>query len=1293
MSTDTDMNMNTGTDTKKRPASAINDDVDVDVDDVDVDDFDDDDDAGIDDDPSNLKKPKTGTDTDTVSTANMTPLSSQGIDDNNPIYYNQTPTEGEIEGKEEEMKVSEEEEDYTTYLSNKIRELSQVEPSPSNSSSATGSLVFDSNNKNIRDLLLLAGSDSVHDFKPTRCGDVQTCNIVSSKLLPALNSLSDRASFFREHIEKYTDPNNLDAKGIYSNWLKTAFDRRVTSSSENEDQTVDYFENKFPFELVQETVTLTYRDILHAIKTNPNNSNNINTAIKESVDQLVGNATVMNLILADDETPKDWEKYPLNDKIYIGLFILNFYFPPGDNANLNTQTTTYFTFDAVSEIPSNIFGLMDQVVNLVTPLNIADSATAESHLIPKTNGKRSATAKRNGVKNYYYFPYNDEQNLYNYSSNIYTYDRLNLSLVPNPVPTSNAQWSYNEKNKYDFTIQIRDKSNDSLISGITFDSDQKSGPSVNYLSSLVSNPDQAVPNSKMINLITMYNEIEPKLGNITDMLLFDLKRTGDWEQCNAAKNANEKNEQPHNKRTILCTGDRLCALYSRCIGQHTMYQLTTLTERTLNLYRFNVGSGTGNLSFVSKLLTKLKTQNQIMNELFTKINESLYLLNDSVINVLKQINFPESLFLQDMVTKLIKQTKTEFGIINKTANGITDNNISKIDALLSAIGNSENPLNDPRFIDLISKETLSIPDNLKENLNQLSEIFGHPLTAELTMDDFRTVIYSAPTSIQQNKIKSATNYIDFFTNFNTKITSTKKIDFRLGFCNFAMLQSIGTDIKFLMANTASDRNLQKEDYSVKLKDYISNLQYIYDTLCVSGKNRSGAENFSPMMLTPEVGASPQEEEKCQIIQDIINTKYVMPPNEPFTLAKEHQNRIIANRDYKNTLQTKTNILIDSYGVMMDGSGGGQSKSNIKKIIKGGAVADKNLLDNLEAFLVNEFLILTASISEIAYDLEIPDSSFDDIIKTIKTKTISEKSKLEIETAIMSFIHKCTDKILETESIIYEDFDVDDGIGLASLYPIKLKKLKEIFASICYFFAFSYFNYLTVDARTINLFKGSRDVNSFQILYKKTSADFGFDDETKGIIDDFGLFDQRAIRGQYTLTTSGNNILTMLQFSRGLRDSGVQPENIVLLVFLFFQNYFKYVMTKLPEYGYSSGIIVDFTNDTNIITLFEKLFLTIKRRTNTTINSEFIANTQIFNESSTIIYHLLAYIKNPGVALDLARLSASLASPSSRGGKRKTRKLKSNTRKKRSQRAKHQGVTRRAFKRHPSTSRKARKSKQ
>ena len=244
-----------------------------------------------------------------------------------------------------------------------------------------------------------------------------------------------------------------------------------------------------------------------------------------------------------------------------------------------------------------------------------------------------------------------------------------------------------------------------------------------------------------------------------------------------------------------------------------------------------------------------------MNELFTKINESLYLLNDSVINVLKQINFPESLFLQDMVTKLIKQTKTEFGIINKTANGITDNNISKIDALLSAIGNSENPLNDPRFIDLISKETLSIPDNLKENLNQLSEIFGHPLTAELTMDDFRTVIYSAPTSIQQNKIKSATNYIDFFTNFNTKITSTKKIDFRLGFCNFAMLQSIGTDIKFLMANTASDRNLQKEDYSVKLKDYISNLQYIYDTLCVSGKNRSGAENFSPMMLTPEVGAS------------------------------------------------------------------------------------------------------------------------------------------------------------------------------------------------------------------------------------------------------------------------------------------------------------------------------------------------------------------------------------------------------------------------------------------------------
>ena len=136
------------------------------------------------------------------------------------------------------------------------------------------------------------------------------------------------------------------------------------------------------------------------------------------------------------------------------------------------------------------------------------------------------------------------------------------------------------------------------------------------------------------------------------------------------------------------------------------------------------------------------------------------------------------------------------------------------------------------------------------------------------------------------------------------------------------------------------------------------------------------------------------------------------------------------------------------------------------------------------------------------------------------------------------------------------------------------------------------------------------------------------------------------------------------------------------------------MTKLPRYGYSKGIINDFTGAiTNIDKLFSNLDLTLRRRTVNTFNSEFIANTQIFNESSTIIYHLLAYIYRPGTAVSLARLSASLASPSSRGGKRKTRKLNSDTRKKRSHRSKQHGVTKRAFKHCHSTSRKARKSKQ
>ena len=909
----------------------------------------------------NLKKPKPEVDTQT--TGEMTEMTysdgedSDGEDsistDRRPEHEEEQDTamdQGLEPGRDSEMVIVR---PYSEELFEKISTLGPIVPPEqtglTQSNSSTIKSVFDKIN-NILYKNLLAGSDSIHDFKPTRCGDKSACDNVATKLLIALNSLQISDEL------KFSNTNNLtEAKDIYSNWLKTAFAGGVTSSSDNENQTVDYFETKFPYELVQETITLTYREIRDDILLRYNNGNSgidINTAINNSKEELVGNATVLNLILAVDETPKDWEKYDLIHKTYIGMFILNFYFPPptdGGEVDVshNSKNPTYFTFDAVSEIVSNIFGSMDQAVNLVTPLNIADSAKAESHLIPKTDGKRTASAKRNGVKNFYFFPVsNPGTNLYNYDSNIYTKNILNLSLVP-PTPLSTEPWTYNERNKYDFEIQINNQTNFLPTTNykIIFDSDNKSGPSVGYLSSLVA-IGNGTPDSKMINLQAMYNYLVGVFSSVNAIyilfwLLFDLKRTGDWEQCNAAKKANEATNEATNGRTILCTGDRLCALYSRCIGQNTLYQLTTADKRTLNLFRFSTGSGGGsNISYSEKLLKKLKKQSDIWEEIKQKINDIIGSFTDDNINNLKRINFPNSNFLQDMVTKLIGQTLSAVSY-DMTPHNVANSNIDKISYLLDTIGtfrSNNNPLlNDYRFINLIYNETLSIPDELKQNLNKLSEIFGYELTAELIQTEYNIKINPGSdemhvelTPHEKNKIKNTTNYIDFFDNLKTKIDSSKKIDFKLGLCDFGMLHSIEKDISFLIANTASDRNLQKEDYDVKLKNYIRNLQYIYDNIC-----------------------NPPYDEKCILIQNIINTKYEMPIIEPFILAIEQKNRISANRNYKETLEKKTNILIESYlsNPAMNASGG-QSTSKIKKIIKGGAVADKNLLDNLETFLVN-----------------------------------------------------------------------------------------------------------------------------------------------------------------------------------------------------------------------------------------------------------------------------------------------------------------------------------------------------
>jgi hypothetical protein len=410
---------------------------------------------------------------------------------------------------------------------------------------------------------LLAGCDTIHDIKEEPGGRVTTLawhGGVYDAHLNHLNGLIDAGVL----------PTLAQGGGGATEWLSAASGRSITASSSVEHQTVAAFENIFPIELNKNlTVKTTYRAILVAITMYTARGDDINLAIYNAGNYIVRLNNILDVEVAPGEIFE--AAYSAIDKIYIALFMLNFFFPPspGDTA-YNSRLPTYMTFDAGSHIPNKLFGPLDQVVNLVTPLNIADSSTASSHLLAGKKGRK------NGVKNKYEFP---EQpgaigGGYNYTSNISTFSNFRFQ-----IPRAQGQ-TYTETTKYDFTIDLYRLQPQSRVSRIQFNAQHINGPSLPYLADLIGNQ-MPVAGNKMANLTQLMTDLT-NMGIATNDILLDIKRGGDWEQCNAAHIINNNSSHNSTGRVILCTLDQLCALYSRCLGQNTILHYNT----RLTLYRF-----------------------------------------------------------------------------------------------------------------------------------------------------------------------------------------------------------------------------------------------------------------------------------------------------------------------------------------------------------------------------------------------------------------------------------------------------------------------------------------------------------------------------------------------------------------------------------------------------------------------------------------------------------------------------------------------------------------------------------
>ena len=325
--------------------------------------------------------------------------------------------------------------------------------------------------------------------------------------------------------------------------IKSRTNNYVSSIANVEDQTIEYYENKFPTEMRSKSrKVIQYDDI-----------------IEGTVDlKKLNYIDIIDIEFKDGQSIATTSKDNLKK---IGIFILN-YMNNRDNITEYSPELTHFTFDGGSGIIKTIMYQVKNAINLIIPQNIADSASTNINHFGEN-------------RNYFFFPADDSDRSggkkFNYNSNV---------LSPNiPLYITENTGGFNSKHKYNFRFNVGEK-------WIDYSDDIKQGPGVAYLANLMS---LCQSNSKK-----EYNAISPATSAIlkidslllpkkdcatNNKLIFDIKRSGDWEQVYGAQLSHTTGSM----NTVIATIDRLCILFSRMNKQPC---ILLASDETLRCYRF-----------------------------------------------------------------------------------------------------------------------------------------------------------------------------------------------------------------------------------------------------------------------------------------------------------------------------------------------------------------------------------------------------------------------------------------------------------------------------------------------------------------------------------------------------------------------------------------------------------------------------------------------------------------------------------------------------------------------------------
>ena len=1077
--------------------------------------------------------------------------------------------------------------------------------------------------KNMKNLLLLAGADSIHDFndKGIRV-PINTWNNVFGSLLQNLNSLSN------------TRVNNL------TEWTQSMSSNQVSAGSV-EEKTESYFESEYPGELFGKTVILTYRDIITEIGRR-GQKGNMNSQILEANQRLCRDADILEIDMAAGE---NWNvSYSPQDKIDIGLFLLNFYFPPPDAA-YNTSNPSYITFDAGSNIPSKIFGLLDQVINLVTPLNIADSATEGTHLAV------DKTQKRAGVKNKYVFPVNlTNGNIegYMYNSNIFTMKQgVNLYIEKQPG-------EYNETNKYAFEVKVK-QGTGPVCNLIPFTNDGKtyrSGPGVEYLSEVMhynnQNKQGQLPQPST-GVIAPINTNCPNLNIPNNALYLDVKRSGDWEQCLAALTVNKlMPEKAQSGRVILCTIDRLCALFSRSIGQNTLYHYGT----KLTLFRYNAGQMSPE-QIQQQIADRAASEErdasiaaeairQITNA-FSSVNINKLLISTVSISGFKPKQQGLNNFILNIAKLLLLSSITHYMVIYNNYNKPGGDYKQFFSSIRELSGVYITPKNIEPFIDTINTYVKSI--NSGDNIILLPKGTFCYYDSQTVIDLYdilqRILIFTDRTkSIALVNYKLALEENNFFTVL-TKISTNMSIitQFSEVLNNVSQQQALQLQLNSVsnfnvfstnICNTPYREGCNNNNYTVCNIEYYNNLKGFIVTII--GTQTSTLGGARKMIQT---GGGLNETQT----QTLIENLYISLTTEFISLSVL-LNDITANLVNNNSMDFDTlyNVMIINPSTVIN-----QIASSYTK----------DILQILQNFFENSWYFIQQAEESFNVDM----MSGGDFKRPVKTG-------INVEKARIGRIDNNKENIKDARKNKFNssrNFNVNIG-------PTELVNIKRLYYTLYLFFACLYedipndpYQMSMINTITEGIWNDPKAIDEY--IYNYLLKNNVFFNNYISNEPEIGIFYSDDIRGA--------NLKIIIKYCLKIRyEKTTQINNYVLFIFTFFVNYLKFYVgmaavnaintntinaISLSNYGYYPGIINDFKNTDAILSLFNKInTATASSDTISLITTQSLSETEnhveIFKQIDIIIKILLMYTFNPVRTITHLNTTNYL----SRGGKR-TRK--------------------------------------